>query len=167
MRNWYVVSTQPHQEMRAETNLRRQAYEAWVPHLLRERRHARRVETVKAPLFPGYLFIALDPMAQAWRAINNTFGVRRILCHGEFPRPIERGFVETLQDATDASGVVALPDPQRLAPGQPLRLLTGPFANSVGTLLRLADKDRVALLLSIFGREVQVTVSRRNVIAAA
>ena len=167
MKNWYVVSTQPHQEARAETNLRRQGYEAWLPKLLRQRRHARRVDTTKAPLFPGYLFITLEPQVQTWRAINSTFGVRHILCHGELPRPIERGFVEALKETTDDSGVVALPNADKLVPGQPLRLLTGPFANSVGTLLRLADKDRVALLLDLLGREVQILVSRRNVIAAA
>lgn len=167
MSNWYVVNTQPHQEARAEVNLRRQGYEPWLPKLLRERRHARRVDTIKAPLFPGYLFIELDARMQSWRSINSTFGVRQILCDGEHPRPIERGFVEALKERSDDEGVVAIANAETLAPGQPMRLLTGPFANSIGTLLRLADKDRVALLLDLFGREVKITVSRRNVIPAA
>jgi transcriptional antiterminator RfaH len=167
VRNWFVVTTYPHQEPRAEANLRHQGYEAWLPKLLRARRHARRIDTTSAPLFPGYLFIKLDPHAQTWRPINGTFGVRHILCHGEFPRPVERGFVEALKETTDESGVVSLPNAERLKPGQPLRLLTGPFADSMGTLLRLADKDRVELLLNLLGREVQVLVSRRDVIAAA
>ncbi|KAB2938998.1 MAG: transcriptional activator RfaH [Hyphomicrobium sp.] len=167
MKDWYVVSTQPYQEARAELNLRRQGYEPWLPKLLRERRHARRVDMTKAPLFPGYLFVALDPRVQKWRAINSTFGVRQILCHGDRPRPVEQGFVEALKETSDDAGVVALPNADAFALGQPLRLLAGPFANSIGTLLRLADKDRVALLLDLFGREVQITVSRRNVIAAA
>ncbi len=167
MRNWYVVNTHPHQEARAEVNLRQQGYEAWLPKLLRTRQHARRVDTISAPLFPGYFFITLDPHAQAWRAVNSTLGVRQLLCQGERPRPIERGFVEALKETTDDSGIVALSAAEMLLPGQPLRLLGGPFANSVGTLLRLADKDRVTLLLNLLGREVQISVSRRQVMAVA
>lgn len=167
MRSWYVVNTHPHQETRAEANLGRQGYEAWLPKLLCQRRHARRVDTTTAPLFPGYLFVALDPSVQAWRAINSTFGVRQILCHGECPRPIDRGFVEALKNTADDKGIVALRAAESLEPGQPLRLLTGPFANSIGTLLRLAGRDRVMLLLNLLGREVQILVSRRHVIAAA
>lgn len=167
MRSWYVVSTHPHQEARAEANLGRQGYEAWLPKLLYQRRHARRVDTTTAPLFPGDLFVALDPNVRAWRAINSTFGVRQILCHGERPRPVERGFVEALKNTADEEGIVALHVADTLEPGQPLRLLTGPFANSIRTLLRLAGRDRVMLLLNLLGREVQIMVSRRHVIAAA
>lgn len=166
MRDWYVVSTHPHQEERAHANLRRQGYNAWLPRLLRSRRHARRVDVTSAPLFPGYLFVRLDCQAQPWRAIDSTFGVRRILCHGELPRPVERGFVDALKQTTDEHGVVSMPG-EGLKPGQPLRLLTGPFAERIGTLLRLADKDRVALLLNLLGREVEVVVSRRQVMAVA
>jgi transcription elongation factor/antiterminator RfaH len=166
VKNWYVVNTHPHQEERAEINLRRQGYQAWLPKLLRERRHARRIDVASIPLFPGYLFVSLDHQMQPWRAIGSTFGVRRILCHGERPRPVEQGFVEALKETTDENGVVALAA-EGLKLGQPLRLLTGPFANRIGTLLRLADKDRVALLLNLLGREVQVVVSRRQVTAVA
>jgi transcriptional antiterminator RfaH len=166
VRNWYVVNTHPHQEERAEINLRRQGYDAWLPRLLKSRRHARRVDVTSVPLFPGYLFVGLDHRAQPWRAINSTFGVRRILCLGEQPKPVERGFVEALKQTTDERGVVALPA-EGLKLGQPLRLLTGPFADCIGTLLHLADKDRVALLLNLLGREVQVLVSRQQVTAVA
>lgn len=166
MFNWYVVNTHPHQEERAEANLRRQGYDAWLPKLLRPRRHARRVDTTSAPLFPGYLFVRFDHETQPWRAIDNTYGVRRILCLGERPRPVERGFVEALKETSDERGIVALPTTD-LTVGQPLRLLTGPFADCIGTLLRLADKDRVALLLNLLGREVQVVVPRQQVMAIA
>ena len=86
---WYVVNTHPHQEARAELNLRRQGFDAYLPRLVRQRRHARRVDMTSVALFPGYLFVRLDAEAQPWRVINNTFGVRRILCDGEQPLPVE------------------------------------------------------------------------------
>jgi transcriptional antiterminator RfaH len=52
MQRWYVVHTQSYQEARAELNLRRQGFEVWLPLSRRRRRHARRIDTVLAPLFP-------------------------------------------------------------------------------------------------------------------
>ena len=49
---WYVVRTQPHAESKASAHLGRQGFETYLPRYLKKRRHARRVETVQAPLFP-------------------------------------------------------------------------------------------------------------------
>ena len=70
-RDWYVVHTQPHAEDKAIFNLRRQGFETYLPKYLRTRRHARRTEQVARPLFPRYLFVALDLAVQPWRAIQS------------------------------------------------------------------------------------------------
>ena len=57
---WYVVRTQPHSENKASAHLGRQGFETYLPRYLKRRRHARRVETVQAALFPCYLFVAID-----------------------------------------------------------------------------------------------------------
>lgn len=166
MSAWYAVNTHPHQEERARFNLRRQGYEVCLPRLRKTRRHARRTDTVLTPLFSGYLFLHLAPELQAWRAINATFGVRRLLCEGERPCPLPAGFVEALEQRMDLNGAVAQPEGE-FTVGEPLRLLSGPFADHIGTMLHVADKDRIALLLSLLGREVKVVVSRRQVAAVA
>ncbi len=60
MTTWYAVNALPSQEARAEVNLLRQGYRVWCPAVAKVRRHARRKETVREALFPGYLFVALD-----------------------------------------------------------------------------------------------------------
>ena len=85
MNRWYVVHTRPHEERRAEANLVRQGFRVWLPVMERSRRHARRIETVHSALFPGYLFAELDIGRAAWRTINGTFGVRRLLADGPPP----------------------------------------------------------------------------------
>ena len=57
---WYVVHTHPRAEAKALLNLDRQGFSCYLPRYLKRRRHARRLETVAAPLFPRYLFVALD-----------------------------------------------------------------------------------------------------------
>lgn len=159
MSRWYVVSTLPRQEARAEANLHRQGYRAWLPAIRRSRRHARRVDTVRAPLFPGYLFIELDIAHELWSAINGTFGVRNLLCHGDRPVPVPEGFVEALRGTVDESGEVDLAETIR--PGERVRLLAGPFADCVGTLGHLGSGGRVAVLLELLGGKVEAQVPRR------
>lgn len=164
MKRWYVVNTRPHQEGRADLNLRRQGFEAWLPRLKRTRRHARRWQTVLAPLFPGYLFVRLDPDAQAWHAIHGPFGVRWLICHDGRPAPVAGGFVDVLHESVDGEGAVS-PAPDGLRPGDRVRVLSGPFADRIGTLVRLAERERVALMLEALVREVQMTVYRSQVAA--
>lgn len=163
---WYVVYCQTRQEERADLNLRRQGFDSWLPRMRRTRRHARRIDNVFVPLFPGYLFVSLDLDRQSWRSINGTFGVRRLLGENERPTPVARGFIETLQETIDEAGLVAVPQ-DTLESGDPVRLIAGPFADMIGTLARLTDKDRVAVLLNVLGREVRALVSRRMLVSAS
>ena len=57
---WYVVHTHPNGEARAEHNLRRQGFHTYLPRYLRRTRHARKTQLVPRPLFPRYVFVALD-----------------------------------------------------------------------------------------------------------
>src|SRR3546814_1166550 len=83
MTRWYVAQTQAQGEERARLNLERQGFRTYLPRYRRERRHARRRDVVKAPLFPGYIFIELDLEQSPWRSINGTFGVTRLVCHAD------------------------------------------------------------------------------------
>jgi transcription elongation factor/antiterminator RfaH len=165
MKRWYVVNVLPNQEVRADLNLRQQGFESWLPRVRRARRHARRVDTVLAPFFPGYLFVRLDRAVDHWRSINGTFGVRRLLCQDDRPLVVPNGLVETLQGTVDEDGLLIVPTDQ-LRIGDQVRLLSGPFADSVGTLVRLAGKERVGLLLNLLGREVETLISRRMIAPA-
>src|SRR5205823_8571760 len=93
---WYVVHTQPHHECLAETNLRRQGFATYLPRYLRRCRHARRTETVPRPLFPRYLFVALDLARDRWRAVQSTFGVSHLVVAGDAPAPVPDGVVEEI-----------------------------------------------------------------------
>ena len=57
----------------------------YLPRYLKRRRHARRVDIVAAPLFPRYLFVAID-MTDAALAFN-LFDHRRLELgrHGDAP----------------------------------------------------------------------------------
>ena len=66
---WYVAQTQPNAENKALAHLARQGFVTYLPRFLKRRRHARRIDVVAAPLFPRYLFIAIDMSMQRWRSV--------------------------------------------------------------------------------------------------
>lgn len=163
---WYVVHTQPHNEGRAEFNLRRQGFTTYIPRYQRERRHARRKDIVVRPLFPRYLFIVLDLARDRWRSVQSTFGVTSLVAVGEQPMALPAKVVDEIRAREDPDGFVVLGLPASLKPGSPVRLVDGLFVDYQGILERVADDHRVAVLLSLLGRQVRVFVPAASVSAA-
>src|SRR3546814_16079042 len=123
-------------------------------------------DVVKAPLFPGYIFIELDLEQSPWRSINGTFGVTRLVCHADTPAAVPPGIVEEIQARAGADGLVELP-PACLRDGQPLRIVSGALAHFRGLFHRLADLYPVILLPDPTGITFRVaqtfpTLSRRS-----
>lgn len=161
MSAWCVVNTLPGQEARAETNLLRQGFRVWLPAIHKIRRHARRVDTVRMPLFPGYLFVQLDLDREAWSPINSTYGVRRLLARNTRPETLHERFVADLRNTVAEDGTCTLPpECEHFRPGAQVRVAWGPFADCIATILDLAPKERVLLLLDLLGGKVRTTISR-------
>jgi transcription elongation factor/antiterminator RfaH len=161
---WYVVQTLPCREARAQLQLEAQGFRTFLPRYAKTVRHARSLSTSSAPLFPRYLFVALDLGRHRWRSVNGTFGVAGLLMGNELPLSVQGGVVESLAASCGADGHVALAD--RLAVGQAVRVLSGPFADMVGKLVRLDGAARVQVLLQLLGGEVPVSVARAALMPA-
>lgn len=161
---WFAINTLVHREDVAERHLVRQGFDVFIPRRRRTVRHARRLITKSAPFFPGYIFTSFDVAATRWRAVNGTIGVRALVTDGERPTPMPRGVVENLQGLTNADGIVEFD--AGLREGGRVRILSGPFADLVGELLRMDDNGRIRVLLEIMNGSVPIALDRRDVIAA-
>jgi transcription antitermination factor NusG len=135
-----------------------------VPRYWKNRKHARKVETVSAPLFPRYVFVIVNHTRDRWRSINGTLGIDRLLMSSGEPQPVPRGVVENLIAAADLDGNVRFDF--HLKEGQTIKVTAGPFAELVGQLERLDDNGRVQVLLAILGGRVRVALSQ-NLLAPA
>lgn len=164
---WYVVQTHVHAERKAESHLRRQGFEAYAPRYLKTRRHARKTETVSAPLFPRYLFVKLSPATSGWRAVHSTLGVSRLVCFGDDPAPVGAGVVEALQAREDAQGHIEMGRKEEFQRGQAVEIVNGPLGDVDAIFELVDDKDRVVLLLDLLGRQVRVRIPLRDVRPAA
>lgn len=158
MSNWLVVYTHPLAEAKALANLRQQGYDAYLPWCRRWRRHARRREIVRRPLFPRYLFVAFDAMTTRWRPILSTVGVASVIRQGDLPLSVPNAIVDGIRDGERAGSFDDLSPVARLAAGAFVRIKDGPFGDLIGRLQSLADGERVNVLLELLGREVVARV---------
>lgn len=165
-RRWYVVHTQPNNESRAAANLTQQGFLTYLPRYLRTRRHARKTDTVRRPLFSRYIFVSLDLAHDRWRLVQSTFGVSQLVLAGDTPLAVPDGVVDEIRSREDDSGCVRLGLPVGVGPGSAVRLIDSVFSDAVGVIDRIADERRVAVLLQLLGREVRVFVQAASIRAA-
>jgi len=141
--------------MKAAEHLARQGYAAYLPRYRRYVRHARTRALVLRPLFPRYVFVGLDRLAQRWRPIRSTVGVVGLVSSADGPVPVAAAIVDALR-RQEREGVFDLLSPAaRLRAGDAVRVTQGPFADLVGRLLGAADHERVFVLLDLLGRSVR------------
>jgi transcription antitermination factor NusG len=153
---WYVARTLAQRELHASRQLINQGFRPFVPLYWKNRRHARKTETVLAALFPRYIFVILDRTKDRWRSINGTLGVDRLLIYDGEPQPVPHGVVERLISAADPDGSIHFHFD--LKEGEIIRVTAGPFVDLVGQLERLDDNGRVKVLLDLMGGKVRVAL---------
>jgi transcriptional antiterminator RfaH len=166
MNRWYVVHTRVQAEEKAAFHLRRQGYDVYLPRYLKRVRHARRTEAKSSPLFPRYLFVGFDIETCRWRSIMSTVGVSHIIANESGPLPVPEDVVAAIQAREGESGYVDLNDARPFRQGDVVLIGGGPFAACPALFECYDDNERVTLLMSILGREIEIHVSSRNVFAA-
>lgn len=161
--SWLVVSTQPHREHVAIEHLIRQGFPAYCPRLIKRVRHARRATDVLKPMFPGYVFVEVDPGVQRWRPILSTIGVRTIVRFGDRVGVLDPQFIDSLK-AREVNGAVTLPArPYQL--GEDVRLAGGVFDGLVAQIIAMDEKERLVVLMDLLGQSVRVVVTATQVSA--
>ena len=161
---WFLIHTLPKSERKAEWHLGAQGFRSFLPQFEKTIRHARQLRTVRAPLFPRYLFVVLDLERDAWLSVRSTVGVSRLFTQNGWPIPVPVGVVEALIGQSD--GNLTRLD-AGLVKGQQVRILSGPFAEFIGTLERLDEAGRVQVLLELMGTAVPVSLRRWMLAPAA
>jgi transcriptional antiterminator RfaH len=162
---WYVVQTHLHSEAKASWHLQRQGFEIYLPKYLKRRRHARRTETVVAPLFPRYLFVAVDMTSQRWLSIRSTIGVTRLVCDGDRPAAVPEAVFEALKLREDPNGLIQLSHKPQFLPGDKVCVLDGAFQDCFGLYEGMTTNERVTILMELLGRKVRVNLDSEILVA--
>lgn len=160
MRRWYAVQSKPRQERVALANLLRQDYTAYLPQCTQRKRSRGRYQSLTAPLFPGYVFVALDLGQDNVAPIRSTIGCTGIVRFGTRMPALPVGFIERLRELEQREGAIRIAEPE-WAPGQRLCVTDGPFAGLNAIFRTRSGTERVIVLLKWLGAERPVELPER------
>jgi transcriptional antiterminator RfaH len=155
---WTAAQLEPNRERIALHLLTRENFTVYAPRL-RVRRIVRgRHEDREAPLFPGYCFVWIELQ---WHRARWCPGIRRLVMDGLQPARVPDTVIEEIR-SRERNGAIELPR-RRLKPGDPVRLLAGPFKDRHAIYSGMSGPERVAVLLQILGGQQRATLAQRDV----
>ena len=166
---WYIVNTYSGHENKAKLTLLERVRnnglseyfgDVLVPteSVMELKAGQRRTTTRK--FFPGYIFVRMKLTKEAWHLVKNTPKVSGFL-GGKLPRPVSQREMDRMLGRTEPKVVeTAAPLPDvHYEVGQQVRVKSGAFANFTGEVEEVnADKRKIKLSVSIFGRPTRVEV---------
>ena len=107
---WYAIQHKPAQGERAVENLQAQEACCFYPKITVERvvrgKRTQRLE----PLFPGYLFINLEPGDPLWGKLRSTRGVLRVIGFGGKSAVVDDDIIADIRAGLEAVTWVPLKD---------------------------------------------------------
>ncbi len=117
-------------------------------------RNGTKVESARK-FFPGYVLVKMEMTDETWHLVNSTPKVTGFL-GGKKPTPItEKEAMHILHQVQE--GVDRPKSVLTFEVGEQVHVNEGPFASFVGTVEEVdAEKERLKVLVSIFGRATPV-----------
>lgn len=158
---WFACRTHARAEKVVCGFLERNGFESYLPLVEEERQWSDRRKRIRRPLFSGYLFVrtALSDLRRVVRAprLLNVVSV-----DGRFATPLRRGeiaAVRRLVEGANAAGRLPRPE-DYLRPGEPVRVVEGPFEGLQGVLIDDRSGSRVAVKIDALRDARAVEVDR-------
>lgn len=158
--DWCVVYTNVNKETIAEKNLIGQNFITYMPKYKKIISHARKISTVIKPLFPRYLFVNVDLVAQRWPIINSTYGVNAIISMEGKPVIISEDIINKIKLCEKPDENINVVPYSIMTKGDEVNILEGVFSGKKGIFNGLTDDNRVKVLFNLLGKEVTLSVSR-------
>ncbi len=156
---WFAIRTKPNQEQLAFRHYQNQNMSGYLPLVQVARRHARRVDQVLRPVFPGYLFLHLPPRMRNWVAIGATRGALGPVSFGGAIPPVPDWVIHQLRAEENELG---LHDPTRgqatFTPNCPVEVSLSNGILAQGRFRSYRGQERIEVLLDILHRQIRTTV---------
>jgi transcriptional antiterminator NusG len=162
-RAWYVVHSYSGYENKVKKNLEHRIeslvmqdkiFQVVVPTEEEiELRDGKR-RTIQRRIFPGYILVEMIMDKDSWYVVRNTPGVTGFVGSGSDPTPLPQRDVDRILGRMEAEAPRIKVTFKR---GQKVRINDGPFEDFVGMVDEIyADKGKLRILVSFFGRETPV-----------
>lgn len=160
--NWYALRVRSRHEFVTAEELTRKNIANFLPSVPRTRQWKDRKKTVDFPLFPGYLFVHLDPRPGAFLNVLKTRGsVCFVSLELGQPTAVSPQEIESLKILLQSgSQLDVFP---AFKEGTTVRVKRGPLSGTVGILAKRKDHDMFLVNIEILGRSVGLKIHAEDV----
>ncbi len=162
-KHWYAVHTFAGYENKVKTSIEHLGsakglsdyiYRIEIPTEQEVRTRNSKKYTINKKLFPGYILIEMDLTDETWHLVRSIQGVTGFVTSGDKPVPLQDAEIKSILDIVDGPQVRVKVSWQV---GENIRVTSGPFTDFHGTIDDvMAERDKVRVLISLFGRDTPV-----------
>ena len=169
---WYVATTYSNYENKVKSALQERIRQHKMDHLFGEILipTEQTTETTKTgkqrvrsrTTFPGYIFVEMVMGEEAWHLVKDTPKVTGFVGNNR-PQEVQPPSIDGLRKGISEGAVKPKPK-YEFHEGDEVRVVVGAFANFSGTVQEVnADKQKLKVKVSIFGRETPVELNFTDV----
>jgi len=164
-KKWFVIQALTGQEDKVKIaveqtivikNLKNKVFQVLVPmEEMVEIKGGKRVKKIKK-MFPGYVFLEMILDEESWYLIRETAGVARFIGTKIKPTPVSDKEMQRVLKQLGKEEKLEI----TFEKGEGVRVISGPFRGYTGTVDEVnAEKGKLKILISIFGRDTPVEVN--------
>lgn len=157
---WFAAHVMSRHEKKVALQLTNSNLECFLPLYQSRHRWQDRTATVSLPLFPGYVFIHIDPR-EKMRVVKFSGVLDLVGVRGQ-PTPIEPAEIDSLRQCVSHDGAIE-PHPY-LSVGRRVRIQSGPLADTEGILARKKGRCRLVISIHLIERSVAVEVDALDIV---
>ena len=169
-RHWYAVHTYSGHENKVMTNILRRAetmslkdkiFRILVPTEAETQTRAGKKIEVKRKIYPGYVLIEMVLDDSTWYLVKSTTGVIGFIPPGSKPIPLQPREIADILEAVEGHTPVPV---VKFEKNEIVRVISGPFTEFTGKIEEVnLDKEKLKVLISIFGRDTPVELDFQQV----
>ena len=156
-RLWFAVYTKPRAEKTVRDRLMRKDIEVFLPQNLKWYRKRGKRTAYQAPLFPGYLFVHVEPVNERYVPVLRTQGVVYMLKdtpNTSKPIPVPDSEIASLKIMVDSKlDIQAVPYVKR---GDAVKIIDGPLAGCCGIVRCRKNATNLIVSVDLMQRSVSV-----------
>jgi len=168
---WYVIQAYSGYENKVKLSLEERIRQAGmedsfgdilIPKESVQQNRAGKKRVVNKNFYPGYIFVQMNLTDETWHLIKATPKVSGFI-GGRHPSPVPEREINLIAQQV-ADGKVAPRPSETFKAGDVVRVAKAPFTNHTGTIEEvLEDKQRVRVLMNLFGRAAPVEFKYEDV----
>lgn len=151
--SWYVLQHKPAQGDRALAHLQNQDIFCFYPKISVEKvKGGKRISKLE-PLFPGYLFVNLEPVDASWAKLRSTRGVLRVVGFSGQPAKISDEVIQHIKDNLQAVAVQG-----GIQAGCKVQLQEAPFEGLDAIFQAFDGEERAVVLIDFMQKQQRINV---------